>query len=386
MRLFSPGGYDGSRGIHLYGKKLDSASFGDKTIRVGDKIRGRVTNITHFGVFVDIGVEKHGLLPKKELEKHGLADVRHGREINVEVYRIRDEVGKGILIDLRVAEAGKEQSQEKVDAIKFGDRIVRVGDEIEARVANTISTGVFVDIGVEKPGFVSLRGLELKKGERVRVKISHLRIDKKRGPLIFLKLKQIVVKEEIGLSLPREFPPAERGIVWGELEGPEGGFKIEVPGEKKMLDLPARLTLGLNRGLKIPIDILRTGVWGPSQKFEICCELDFVPVAEKLLETISAKRKLEASGYSIDLNRIDTGREMPAGHFAFFVSAFDPVLEDVDYLYRGVLVTQDPSGIRQRIDNGRFYFSLAMEKVQPDWTALDLVRAMSKKPLLAEPA
>lgn len=64
------------------------------TIEVGSQVQGRVTNITNFGAFVDLGDNKTGLVHISEIADHFVKDIndelQKNDEILVKVLKIED--------------------------------------------------------------------------------------------------------------------------------------------------------------------------------------------------------------------------------------------------------------------------------------------------------
>jgi hypothetical protein len=98
MRLLAPG-FGGGRGSRTRRVGLDSAQFGDKTIRVGQRLKGRVVSSTKYGAFVSIGLKKDGLIRRREAEA-----LKEGQEVYVEVISLTKDPRRGILIDLSLVE------------------------------------------------------------------------------------------------------------------------------------------------------------------------------------------------------------------------------------------------------------------------------------------
>ena len=86
------------------------------SIEVGNVIPGKVTGITNFGVFVDLGDRKTGLVHISEVSDSYIQDIKEvlkvGDEVKVKVMTIADD-GKISLSIRRAVEKPKEDSANK---------------------------------------------------------------------------------------------------------------------------------------------------------------------------------------------------------------------------------------------------------------------------------
>ena len=86
------------------------------SIEVGNVISGKVTGITNFGVFVDLGDRKTGLVHISEVSDSYIQDIKEvlkvGDEVKVKVMTIADD-GKISLSIRRAVEKPKEDSTNK---------------------------------------------------------------------------------------------------------------------------------------------------------------------------------------------------------------------------------------------------------------------------------
>ncbi len=86
------------------------------SIEVGNVISGKVTGITNFGVFVDLGDRKTGLVHISEVSDSYIQDIKEvlkvGDEVKVKVMTIADD-GKISLSIRRAVEKPKEDSANK---------------------------------------------------------------------------------------------------------------------------------------------------------------------------------------------------------------------------------------------------------------------------------
>lgn len=89
-------------------------------IEVGSKIEGKVTGITNFGVFVDLGENKTGLVHISEVADHYVKDIHDelemGQTVTVKVLTVGDDGKIGLSIrkaqDKPVEAAPKERTTE----------------------------------------------------------------------------------------------------------------------------------------------------------------------------------------------------------------------------------------------------------------------------------
>ena len=91
------------------------------SIEVGNVIPGKVTGITNFGVFVDLGDRKTGLVHISEVSDSYIQDIKEvlkvGDEVKVKVMTIADD-GKISLSIRRAVDKPKEDSSDKPRAKK----------------------------------------------------------------------------------------------------------------------------------------------------------------------------------------------------------------------------------------------------------------------------
>eukprot|EP00472_Partenskyella_glossopodia_P013464 CAMPEP_0197540350 /NCGR_PEP_ID=MMETSP1318-20131121/65514_1 /TAXON_ID=552666 /ORGANISM="Partenskyella glossopodia, Strain RCC365" /LENGTH=437 /DNA_ID=CAMNT_0043099305 /DNA_START=158 /DNA_END=1471 /DNA_ORIENTATION=- len=148
-----------------------------ENIEINSVLKGVVKAVKPFGAFVDIGFEKDGLLPTRELRKV-VKDISNaendlfGREVEVKVAEV-DLVGRKFRLSSVIAEP-----KIMVDHLKEGE-------EVEGKVVSMAKFGVFVDIGAGKHGLLHQTWLGSEAyadgvvpGEMVKVKILKLDVEK----------------------------------------------------------------------------------------------------------------------------------------------------------------------------------------------------------------
>lgn len=174
--------YDPERGRLVLSQRAAMAGPGKRielldSLEPGQCVCGEVTNITPFGVFVDLGGVE-GLVHVSELSwgrvRHPEDVVGCGEELDVKVLSIdRDQS--------RVALSVKELLPDPWESVE--DRF-EVGDVVEGDVTNVVKFGAFVGIekGLEGLIHVSELGEEpylqpsdvLVEGDKVRVRVIHI--------------------------------------------------------------------------------------------------------------------------------------------------------------------------------------------------------------------
>jgi small subunit ribosomal protein S1 len=192
--------FDPERGRLVFSERAAVAGPGRRTelltrLHPGDRVRGQVTNITRFGVFVDLGGVE-GLIHVSELSwgrvRHP-ADVVHcGQELNVDVLSVDRDLG-------RVALSLKDMMPDPW--LTVAERY-QVGQLVEGWVTNVVRFGAFVGLEEGLEGLAHISEIVegdgvsphdvLQEGDRVRARILHI----------------IPSERRLGLSL-RQVPPAE---------------------------------------------------------------------------------------------------------------------------------------------------------------------------------
>ena len=181
-------------------KKPDLNREALSTLRVGDNVEGTVTGIAPFGVFVDIGVGKDGLVHVSELAEGRIEKaedaVQVGQTYTFKVLEV-DADGTRISLSLRRAQRGQRMAQLEKNQI------------MEGTVSGLAPFGAFVDIGVGRDGLVHISELAeqrigkvedvVKVGDKVTVRVLEIDPGSKRISLS-LRLE----------DRPREAPPEQR--------------------------------------------------------------------------------------------------------------------------------------------------------------------------------
>ena len=193
--------YDPDRGRLVFSERAAQAGPGRRVelltrLHPGDKVCGKVTNITRFGVFIDLGGVE-GLIHVSELSwgrvRHPEDVIECGEELDVQVLSVDREQD-------RVALSLKELLPDPWRAV---EEHYSVGQTVEGQVTNVVKFGAFVGIEEGLEGLIHVSEMGdgnflhprnvVNEGETVRVRIIHIDADDRR----------------LGLSL-RDVPPLEQ--------------------------------------------------------------------------------------------------------------------------------------------------------------------------------
>ncbi len=185
-----------SQRISLGMKQLEGDPWGDVAgkFKVGERYKGRVTNIADYGAFVELGDGIEGLVHVSEMSwtkknVHPGKIVSTSQEVEVQVLDVD--------LTKRRISLGLKQCTEN-PWLKFAaDR--KAGDVLEGEIRNITEFGLFVGIGDQIDGMVHLSDLSwseageeaiknFKKGDSVKVKILEVDAEKER---VSLGIKQL---------------------------------------------------------------------------------------------------------------------------------------------------------------------------------------------------
>lgn len=174
--------FDPDRGRLVFSERAAQAGPGRRvellaTLKQGDHVKGRVTNITRFGVFIDLGGVE-GLIHVSELSwgrvRHPSDVVSCGEELEVEILSVDREQD-------RIALSLKELLPDPWEQV---ERRYTVGEVVEGAVTNVVKFGAFVCIENGLEGLIHISELGdgnflhprnvIEEGERVRVRIIHI--------------------------------------------------------------------------------------------------------------------------------------------------------------------------------------------------------------------
>ncbi|MBN2555430.1 MAG: S1 RNA-binding domain-containing protein [Anaerolineales bacterium] len=174
--------FDPGRGRLVFSERAALAGPGKRMellneLEPGQRVRGIVTNITRFGVFVDLGGVE-GLIHVSELSwgrvRHPMDVVTCGDELAVQVLSVDRE-------KCRVALSLKELLPDPWETVS---QHYEVGEIVEGEVTNVVKFGAFVGIEEGLEGLIHVSELGdgsfmhprnvVDEGERVRVRIIHI--------------------------------------------------------------------------------------------------------------------------------------------------------------------------------------------------------------------
>ncbi len=193
--------FDTDRGRLVFSERAAQAGPGRRVellsqLSEGDHVSGKVTNITRFGVFIDLGGVE-GLIHVSELSwgrvRHPSDVVRCGEELEVEILSIdRDQD--------RIALSLKELLP---DPWQHVEEKYHIGEVVVGRVTNVVKFGAFVGIEDGLEGLIHVSELGdgnflhprnvIQEGDEVRVRIIHIdAADRRLG----LSLRNVPTQEE----------------------------------------------------------------------------------------------------------------------------------------------------------------------------------------------
>ena len=177
-------------------------------INEGDIIEGKVSRITDFGAFINLG-EVDGLLH--------ISEISHAR-----VSKVSDVLAVGDVVKVAVISVDKENEKISLSAKtllptqwEVARATIKVGDVLEGVVRNTTAFGAFVEVMDNVEGLVHISQLShervdnvedvLKKGDKVTVKVLDIDFENERLSLSIKELQEKPVKEEVEVKEEPEF-------------------------------------------------------------------------------------------------------------------------------------------------------------------------------------
>lgn len=169
------------------------------------RLEGKVTKVELFGAFVDVGIDREGLVHISMLKKghvNRVEDVvKVGQQIEVWVQRVDPEAGRLELTMIRPVQ------------LKWKD--IKPGITIKGKVVRIENFGAFVDIGAGRPGLVHVSELSteyvsnptdiVQVGDEVEVSVIDL--DRKKRQ-IRLSMKETIPDLEEDEETDKEIPTA----------------------------------------------------------------------------------------------------------------------------------------------------------------------------------
>jgi len=157
--------------VHVKRLRFDGAfelALTSKQLHVGQKLSGIVCQIKTYGVFVDVGASRNGLLVFRRLSQRGPegTDWTIGQELNVRVTRLRENGDVELALDEEEGEQrGEEEEDDDDDQEPVATAVHRmaselsIGEELRGRVAAVVKYGAFVDVGADRNGLLPLSSI-----------------------------------------------------------------------------------------------------------------------------------------------------------------------------------------------------------------------------------
>lgn len=171
--------------------EVDSGKLQD--IKAGDLIEGTVNGIAPFGVFVDIGVGKDGLVHISELAESRVEKaedaVTIGQSYTFRVLEV-DSQGQRISLSLRRAQEGYQEKPKAPRRREANLDAIAPGTILDGKVSGLAPFGAFIDLGVGRDGLVHISELAegrvgkvedvVKVGDAVKVRVLEVDPNSKR--------------------------------------------------------------------------------------------------------------------------------------------------------------------------------------------------------------
>ncbi len=162
-----------------------------EALKPGMRMKGKVRNVVDFGAFVDVGVNRDGLVHISILKQAGIdKNIKTGDVIDVVVRRIELDSNR---ISLTLPGAEEAEAEGKASLASLDRNQV-----VSGRVVRLADFGAFVDIGAQTDGLVHVSQLSndfvrhpsevLKVGQEVQVRILEVDTRKRR---ISLTMKEM---------------------------------------------------------------------------------------------------------------------------------------------------------------------------------------------------
>jgi small subunit ribosomal protein S1 len=171
-----------------------------------EKLQGTVKKLELFGAFVDVGVEKDGLVHISQISAENVKNVNdkltEGQEVSVWVRKVDVEKGR---LDLTMIEPmGMEWNE------------LQTGQVVTGKVVRLEKFGAFIEIGAEKPAMIHISEMSgngyvtsaqdiVKMGDEVTAKVIKVNPRKKQIDLSMKALEEPITKAMVE-SEPEEKP------------------------------------------------------------------------------------------------------------------------------------------------------------------------------------
>jgi small subunit ribosomal protein S1 len=249
----------------------DRAQMMGERFKVGDVIKGQVTQLVKFGAFVNVGEQLEGLIPMSEL-RHDR--VEHASDVvtvndSVEVKVIGVDVDRG-----RLSLSLRAMTPDAWEGF-VGER--SVGDRISGTVVRLTDFGAFVELAPKVEGLVHISAIttqgrlnhpseKLSEGQTLDVIIeeivNHARADKRRirlmTPEVAERRAPINIKVSVGdvLTVPVK-STQERGITVTIATGLDGFIPAPETGTPRGSNLQERFPVGSDIQAKVLVADLK---------------------------------------------------------------------------------------------------------------------------------
>lgn len=174
-------------------------------VKEGEQLQGKVTKTELFGAFVDVGLEREGMVHISMLKRG-------------HVNRVEDMVNVGDTVDVwvhRIDPSSGRLELTMVEPLEMDWKDLKPQMRVKGKVVRLESFGAFVDIGAERPGLVHVSELSndyvpnpsdiVKVGDEVEVTV--LEINRKKRQ-IRLSMKEAIYQEEPDQEPEEEIPTA----------------------------------------------------------------------------------------------------------------------------------------------------------------------------------
>ncbi len=161
-----------------------------KKLARGMQLTGKVTRVTNFGAFVDIGVNTDGLVHISELAPYRVA-------------KVTDVVNVGDEVTVWIKDLNKAENRISLTMIPPGTRTIRdlqVGDIVKGTVTRIENYGAFVDIGIGKDALLHVREMAegyvrhpadiVEVGEEIEAKVVQVDVRRNRVDLSLKGLRE----------------------------------------------------------------------------------------------------------------------------------------------------------------------------------------------------
>lgn len=140
-----------------------------KDLEVGMELEGRVTSIALYGIFVDIGVGRDGLVHISEMSDTRIDSpsdvVQIGDTVKVRIKSL-DPEARRISLTMRSQRERRRGGQRRPEINRDALANLKAGEAVEGTITGIAPFGVFVDIGVGKDGLVHISELSEGRVER----------------------------------------------------------------------------------------------------------------------------------------------------------------------------------------------------------------------------